>query len=73
MTYRSGQDVMEAGFTTDFAQSEVHYAVPPGQHTKAVPYRRINGAWPYLPPGIDRDTTLSQQGTTGRLEKTVRC
>ena len=69
VAYRSGQDLMEAGFTTDFAQSEVHYAVLPGQHTKALPYRRINGAWPYLPPGIDRDTTLSQQGTTGRLEK----
>jgi hypothetical protein len=41
----------------------------PGQQVKAVPYRRINGEWPYLPAGIDRDTTLSQQGTTGRLEK----
>ena len=67
--YRSGQDLMEAGFTTDFAQSDVHYAVMPGQQVKAGPYRRINGEWPYLAPGIDRDTTLSQQGTTGRLEK----
>ncbi|MDQ3814517.1 MAG: hypothetical protein M3347_11270 [Armatimonadota bacterium] len=69
VAYRSGQDVLEMGFATDYAQSEVHFAVMPGQHTKAIPYRKINGAWPYLPPGIERDTTLAQQGTTGRLEK----
>jgi len=69
VTYRSGKDLMEAGFITDFAQSDVHYAVMPGQQLKAIPYRKINGEWPYLPAGIDRDTTLSQQGTTGRLEK----
>jgi hypothetical protein len=69
VTYRSGQDLMEAGFSTDFAQADVHYGVMPGQQVKAVPYRRVNGEWPYLPPGIDRDTSLSQQGTTGRLEK----
>jgi hypothetical protein len=69
VAYRSGEDLMEAGFATDFAQSEVHYAVEPGEHTKALRYRRINGAWPYLSAGIDRDTTLSQQGTSGRLEK----
>jgi hypothetical protein len=69
VSYRSGKDVMEMGFCTDYAQSEVHYAVEPGQHTKAIPYRRINGQDPYLPAGIARDTTLTQQGTTGRLEK----
>jgi hypothetical protein len=69
VAYRSGQDLMEVGFATDFAQADAHFAVQPGEHTKALPYRRINGAWPYLPPGIDRDTTVSQQGTTGRLEK----
>ncbi len=69
MIYRSGKDVMEMGFCTDYAQQDVHFAVAPGQHTKAIPYRRINGEDPYLPAGIDRDTTLTQQGTTGRLEK----
>src|SRR6185369_3529159 len=29
----------------------------------------LNGQWPYLAPGIDRDTTWAQQGTTGRLVK----
>ena len=70
VSYRSGGDLMEAGFTTDFSQpSEHHFAVNPGQQEKAIPYRRLNGKWPYLPAGIERDTTWAQQGTTGRLEK----
>ena len=61
---------MEAGFTTDFAQpTETHFAINPGSQERAIPYRRLNGQWPYLPPGLERDTTWSQQGTTGRLEK----
>lgn len=31
--------------------------------------RTVNGEWPYLPDGIDRDSTYSQQGTRGRLTK----
>lgn len=31
--------------------------------------RRVNGQWPYLPRGIQRDTPWSVQGSTGRLEK----
>ena len=56
VTYRSGKDVLEAGYLPDN---------PPRCFT----YRRVNGEWPYLPPGLDRDTPLSQQGTTGRLAK----
>ncbi|QJR11702.1 hypothetical protein DSM104443_02784 [Usitatibacter rugosus] len=67
--YRSGADRMEVGFSTSFDQYDVAYGVKPGQQTKALPYRRINGQWPYLPPGLQRDSNLSQQGTTGRLEK----
>ncbi|MBL6617296.1 MAG: hypothetical protein ISP45_25010 [Reyranella sp.] len=70
VAYRSGDDLMEAGFTTDFGQSNNgHFAIDPGQQTRAIPYRRLNGAWPYLPPGLERDTTWAQQGTSGRLEK----
>jgi hypothetical protein len=70
VSYRSGTDLMEAAFTTDFSQqTEVHFAVSPGVQERAIPYRRLNGQWPYLPPGLERDTTWSQQGTTGRLEK----
>ena len=69
--YHSGADRLEMGFCTAYAQGSntAHFVVQPGQQTVAIPYRRVNGAWPYLPAGIDRDTTLSQQGTTGRLEK----
>ena len=70
VTYRTGKDTMEAGFTSDFGQpSEYHYVVNPGAQEKAIPYRRLNGQWPYLPPGLERDTSWAQQGTTGRLEK----
>jgi hypothetical protein len=70
VTYRSGADVMEVGFGTDFGQpSELHYVLNPGSQESAIPYRRLNGAWPYLPQGLERDTSWSQQGITGRLEK----
>jgi hypothetical protein len=61
---------MEAGFTTDFSQQmEEHFPITPGAQQRAIPYRRLNGAWPYLPAGLERDTTWAQQGTSGRLEK----
>ncbi|MCA0304239.1 MAG: hypothetical protein LCH95_17675 [Proteobacteria bacterium] len=70
VSYRSGGDLMEAGFGTDFGQSNSdHYAIDPGQQERAIPYRRLNGAWPYLSGGLERDTTWAQQGTSGRLEK----
>ena len=71
VTYRSGEDLMEMGYHTAYAQGNdtAHFVVQPGQHTLALPYRRINGRWPYLPEGIERDTSLAQQGTAGRLEK----
>lgn len=70
VAYRSGGDLMEAGFTTDFAQSSAdHFPIEPGAQERAIPYRRLNGAWPYLPPGLERDTGWAQQGTGGRLEK----
>jgi len=67
--YQSGTDLMEMGFCTDYRQADVHYGVIPGDHRIALPYRRINGNDPYLPSKIERDTTLSQQGTIGLLEK----
>ena len=70
VTYKSGNDVMEVGFTTDFSQPlEGHFVITPGAQQTAIPYRRLNGQWPYLPPGLERDTSWAQQGTTGRLEK----
>jgi hypothetical protein len=71
VTYRSGGDLMEAGFCTDFGQPGGfdHFPIDPSRQERAIPYRRLNGAWPYLPAGLDRDTSWAQQGTTGRLEK----
>lgn len=68
--YKSGDDLMEAGFIADFPQSSAeHFPINPGAQARAIPYRRLNGAWPYLPAGLDRDTSWAQQGTSGRLEK----
>ncbi|MBS0520969.1 MAG: hypothetical protein JSR90_19870 [Proteobacteria bacterium] len=70
VAYRSGSDLMEAAFGTDFTQpGEHHFIINPGQQEKAIPYRRLNGQWPYLAPGLERDTSWAQQGTNGQLEK----
>ena len=70
VAYKTGTDLMEGSFSTAFGQpAETHFAVDPGQQEKMVPVRRVNGQWPYLAPGLDRDTGWAQQGTTGRLEK----
>lgn len=61
VTCTSGADVLEMACRTDYTADD--------QSDKCFLYRRVNGQWPYLPPGIDRDTTLTQLGTTGRIEK----
>lgn len=71
VAYRSGGDLMEAAFATEFGQpaSPDHFPIDPGAQERAIPYRRLNGAWPYLPAGLERDSSWAQQGTSGRLEK----
>ena len=71
VAYRSGGDLMEAGFGTDFGQPGEfdHFPIDPGAQERAIPWRRLNGEWPYLPAGLERDTSWAQQGTGGRLEK----
>jgi hypothetical protein len=65
VAYRSGKDVIELGYRPGYG-GDWHRKVPTDQ---VFPYRRVNGRWPYLPPTMDRDTTLTQQGRTGRLQK----
>ena len=65
ISHNSGADMMECGFRPDFAGR--FRAPQPAE--KCFPYRRVNGHWAYPAPGIDRDSPVSQQGTTGRLEK----
>jgi len=65
VVYANGKDTLEAGFKPEY-QVYGGMALPTDQ---CFTYRRVNGQWPYLPKGIDRDSNLTQQGTTGRLEK----
>ena len=70
VAYRSGEDLMEMGFGVEALQPDPpHYEQIPGKQDEAIPYRRFNGENPFPQKGVERDTTLTQQGTTGRLEK----
>ncbi|MBW3622267.1 MAG: hypothetical protein KY468_02530 [Armatimonadetes bacterium] len=60
VSFRSGDDRFETGFRPEYSG---------GGTDQLFPYRRVNGAWPYNQPGIDRDSTLTVQGTTGNLKK----
>lgn len=62
VSYTSGQDTLEAGYRPEYEGDRV----PSDQ---CFVYRRVNGQWPYLPAGLERDTTLSSMGTTGLLMK----
>lgn len=65
LAYTSGADKLELGYRPEYEGSWDKKAPSDTCFT----YRRANGQWPYLPEGMDRDTTLGQQGRTGRLEK----
>ena len=65
LAYRSGGDTIELGYRPGY-KGDWNHKVPTDQ---VFPYRRVNGRWPYLPKGIDRDSTLTVQGNRGRLEK----
>lgn len=54
LTYRSGADTLEMGFD-------------PRRYPAVM--RRINGAWPYLPAGVERASEWAVQSRTGRIEK----
>ena len=59
-TYKSGDDLLECSFKPTYAQ---------GPSPGAFPMRQVNGKWPYNQPDIQRDTTLTQMGESGKLEK----
>ena len=70
--YTSGTDTFDLAFRPEY---QVYFteAVPTDQ---CFPVRTVNGQWPYLAPRIDRDSSLTQQGSSGHLEKngaTLRC
>jgi hypothetical protein len=59
--YAAGADTMELGVFTTYKEGETL--------DKLFAYRKVNGAWPYLPEGVERDTPVARQATTGKLEK----
>jgi len=61
----SGGDTIEAGFKPGYTGNWDKQA-PTDQ---CFPYRRVNGAWPYLAKDVERETTLAQFSRTGRAEK----
>ncbi len=65
VVYKSGSDTLECGYQPGYG-GDWDRRVPTDQ---CFPYRRVNGVWPYLADGVERDTTLSQISRTGRLEK----
>jgi len=60
VTYRSGEATLEMGVNTLYRG---------GSTKKLFTHRSVNGAWPYLPENIARDTPLTQQGRAAVLEK----
>ena len=64
-SYRSGADALEAGFKPGYS-GNWDKQTPTDQ---CFPYRRVNGAWPYLAKDVERETTLAQFSRTGRAEK----
>ncbi len=61
VSYTSGGNLLEMGYD-------------PARYPTV--YRRVNGEWPYLPEGIQRDTPWAIQGRTGTLKKngaTLQC
>lgn len=68
LSYESGDDALEMGFRTDWARDRDmwHDQRSPGQ---VFAYRRVNGAWPWLPAGIYVDNPLGQKGRAELLQK----
>ena len=60
----SGDDTLEAGFKPGYTGDWDH----PTPTDQCFPYRRVNGAWPYLAKDVERETTLAQFSRTGRAE-----
>jgi len=69
VTYRTGRASIGAVFATDVPRAGVHYPLPPGQQTRAISERLADGSPMVFPAALDRDTSWSQQGSSGRLEK----
>lgn len=61
VSYLTGKDTLHCAYKPAYSGG--------APTTNAFPVREVNGKWPYNAPGMERDSTLTQQGTTGHLEK----
>jgi hypothetical protein len=61
--FASGAGTLEAGFKPGYT-GDWDKQTPTDQ---CFPYRRVNGAWPYLAPHVERETTLGQISRAGRV------
>ena len=60
VAYKTGDDTLELSYVPGSTD---------GDPEKFMPVRTVNGEWPYLPSGMDRDDPYAQMGRTGKLEK----
>ncbi len=67
--YGAEARLLEAEFSLSVQEEDVHFPIQPGSQTRAISRRVADGNVIALPPGIDRDTSWSQQGRSGELEK----
>ncbi len=67
LAYTSGGDTLEMGFRTEFVRRHPWHHLLPAADIFA--YRRVNGADPRLPEGLQMDSPLAQMGRLPRLEK----
>ena len=69
--WNPGEKVVDVKYTVDSEKIELGYKPEynGGPTDQCFTYRKVNGKSPYPAKGIDRDSTLTQQGTTGKLEK----
>jgi len=66
VAWQAGDDLLEMSFTTAFERELYNRPWAP---SRAVPYARVNGQWPWLPEGMLLDSPLGQLSRTGLAEK----
>ena len=64
----SNADTLEAGFRPSYTGNREKQTAT----DQCFPYRRVNGAWPYLAKDVERDSTLRSAARVGR-RKAARC
>ncbi len=66
VSWTTGDDLLEMGFDTSIERERYSRPWAP---SRAVPYARVNGEWPWLPDDMLLDSPLGQLSRTGLAEK----